>query len=86
MQDCFIEHTESCPHNFNAIMPTRILDVEPEVDSDSKSTLRLVESQGAGNWVALSHCWGLGGHFTTTNANLAAQEISLVFRDLPRTF
>lgn len=86
MRECLNEHGESCHHDPQACLPTRILDVGSPTEDAFTSSIRIVQLQKPGVWVALSHCWGSGNHFTTTSTNLDARLKCIEFRELPRTF
>jgi hypothetical protein len=82
---CITEHRASCPYDQYAFLPTRLIDVGPS-DSSHEPLLRCSERSEKGAWLALSHCWGHGPHFTTTTVTIAARKQSINFDDLPKTF
>jgi len=82
---CLAEHTFSCPNSSLNLLPTRLVDVGSLNDS-LVLALRISEPNETGIWIALSHCWGSGPHFTTTSATLAARRESISYQELPKTF
>ena len=68
----------------DAPLPPRVISIgEDKVNIK----LKLIEANGAvGKYVALSHCWGLGQHTTTTTSNIDQFRHHIPFDDLPKTF
>ncbi|KAK4898940.1 hypothetical protein LTR27_003671 [Elasticomyces elasticus] len=65
-------------------LPTRLIEIG---EGAAGYELKLVETSGCqGQYVTLSHCWGTGRRFMTTEDNLASHLRSLRFEDLPLTF
>lgn len=55
--------------------------------SDDTPQPRLLETHGLkGQYVALSHCWGLNRHIVTNKINLDTHKRSIPFGSLPKTF
>ena len=66
------------------MLPTRVLDVGATNDP---SQLRLLTTQGlSGQYIALSHCWGLNRHIVTNLNNLELHERRIPYESLPKTF
>ena len=85
LDDCNQLH-KSCQNSLSSrrMLPTRVLDVGAPDDS---CQLRLLKTHGfSGQYIALSHCWGLNRHFVTNLNNLEVHERRIPYKDLPRTF
>ncbi|KAI0382139.1 heterokaryon incompatibility protein-domain-containing protein [Hypomontagnella monticulosa] len=68
-----------------SILPTRILSVQGDSDSD----VRLLESSGLrGRYCILSYCWGEPSRHPpkTTTDNLCNHLVGIRFHDMPKTF
>ena len=65
-------------------MPTRVIDVGKSFDD--KVRLYEPEQGSTGDWIALTHPWGNGPHFSTTRQNVDAHKIGIDFSSLPATF
>ena len=67
----------------SAHLPKRVIDIG---SLDGTSAPRLYESQGeAGEYAALSYCWGRTPAFTTTAATLASRLQGISWNELPKT-
>lgn len=64
-------------------LPTRLVDVG--VEGDSKVFLWVTQAHHVGEWVALSHRWGVR-NFKTTNENLEDHIAGIKISCLPATF
>jgi hypothetical protein len=65
-------------------LPSRVIDVGPH-DGSRNPCLHISKGE-TGSYLALSHCWGLNQHFTTTKETLHARLDGFVMSDLPKTF
>jgi hypothetical protein len=65
-------------------LPTRVIDVG--VKGDPTVCLVATGPENTGEWVALSHQWGPGPHFSTTVHNLDKHLQGIPFDTLPATF
>ncbi|KAH7093393.1 hypothetical protein FB567DRAFT_173596 [Paraphoma chrysanthemicola] len=74
------------PNTPNLRLPTRLLDVG--VDEDSEIKLWETSSTDTGEWIALSHRWGpdKSDHFSTTTENYERHLKGIPFTDFPQTF
>jgi hypothetical protein len=63
-------------------LPTRVLDVRAE----REDPFLFVSHGERARFVALSHCWGGQGNVMTTQSNYMAQQQSIRFQSLPKTF
>ena len=85
LDDCNQLHKD-CQTSFSSsrILPTRVLDVGATIDS---CQLRLLKTHGlCGQYIALSHCWGLNRHIVTNLNNLELHERRIPYESLPKTF
>ncbi|GAP82977.1 putative HET domain-containing protein [Rosellinia necatrix] len=85
LHHCVLEH-EPCRAGIGAAsLPTRIIDVDDGLNSD---TVFLRESTDGADarYVALSHCWGTSRPLCLTSATLETHKQGISIRDLPRTF
>ncbi|CAM6006497.1 unnamed protein product [Sphagnum balticum] len=65
-------------------MPSRAINVGP---ADGSQEPYLQKTAGkAGQWVALSHCWGSAVRLNTTKDTLKLREQKIPFKDLPLSF
>lgn len=83
--------THSKCRNINKdFVPTRLLDLGPvdgSVDPMLMETDQLSSEQKRDlTYIALSHCWGLTHHITTTGATIEARKKSIPWSTLDRTF
>jgi len=85
MAKCLTKHRKSCPYKSKYSLPTRLVDVGPP-DGSRMPFLQVNMPNKSGKWVALSHCWGIGDHFTTTSSNLLSRQQSIELDDPPLTF
>jgi hypothetical protein len=84
LKNCLSNHTSSCPYDAVTSLPTRVLDVGPDPDSNQ---VRAFETKGQkGSWVALSHCWGRIARFVTETATLQQRTEGIALSELPETF
>ncbi|SPO07014.1 related to protein TOL [Cephalotrichum gorgonifer] len=70
-------------------LPKRVI----SVGDHSNTSIRLVETEVSGpgvptttSYLALSHCWGLSVHLTTTKSTLADRKSNIPWDSLPPTF
>ena len=65
-------------------LPTRLI----AVGADGDDTVRLLQTahSDTGEWIALSHQWGPGPHFSTTRSNLDSHLNGIKLTTLPATF
>jgi hypothetical protein len=65
-------------------MPTRVIDV----GMDDHDIVRLYQTNvgDKGEWIALTHPWGDGPHFSTTRQNFDAHIAGIDLETLPATF
>lgn len=83
LTQCLTSHSH-CSRPERAPLPTRILDIQP---SGSTFNLRLQVNKGhQGQYITLSHCWGLESRLTLCKANLLSFQHEVPFDQLPRTF
>ncbi|TVY89211.1 hypothetical protein LAWI1_G006807, partial [Lachnellula willkommii] len=69
---------------FNALLPTRILDIGGQ--KQDRISLREFPTGSHGQYAALSHCWGTKQTFITSSTNLEDRKKSIDFNELPQTF
>lgn len=73
-----------CHHYQLSRLPTRVIDVGSDYRHDCP---RLVEPGAqADRYIALSHCWGNGRHFTTETTNIQERLKGMRWELLPKTF
>jgi len=73
-----------CPQG-PSLPPRRLLDIDSS--KHEAGVLRLVDDlRELVKYVAISHCWGTGQHFTTTRENLQERKAGIKYDDLPQTF
>ncbi|PMD30065.1 HET-domain-containing protein [Hyaloscypha variabilis F] len=65
-------------------MPSRVINVGP-ADGSQEPRLQQTDRK-AGQWVALSHCWGSAMMLNTTKDTLKLREQKIPFKDLPLSF
>ena len=83
LKDCLSNHKRCSVHPPSQQLPTRVIDVGPNLDTDK---VRLVETQGAsGSWAALSYCWGGTSEFILTTTNLENKLRCMPLGDFPAT-
>ena len=81
--ECEASH-EKCPTKAAAVeLPARLVQTPP-LAKPKTACLRPTKSQ-IGSCATLSHCWGGGQPFQTTEANLNAYAQSLPYNILPKT-
>lgn len=74
----------ACQQQQLSRLPTRVIDVGSDHQQDCP---RLLECDGkADRYIALSHCWGSGRHFTTETTNLNERMKGMKWESLPKTF
>ncbi|KAL3421007.1 hypothetical protein PVAG01_07452 [Phlyctema vagabunda] len=84
LKNCLSSHSSSCPHDATAVLPTRVLDVGTDKNSNQ---IRLFESKGLTEpWVALSHCWGRVARYVTETTTLEQRIQGIALSELPKTF
>jgi hypothetical protein len=78
-----------CPSNQEAILPHRLLDVNP---SETRNVKLIVFNskddhnvKSLGKYVALSYCWGRSVPFTTTPETLPDRLKGIAIQSMPRT-
>ncbi|KAI1260552.1 heterokaryon incompatibility protein-domain-containing protein, partial [Xylariaceae sp. FL1019] len=85
------ENHETCRPNFHkTLLPTRVLDLTgslnvPSTPDDIKIKLRDTSVEEAGEYVALSYCWGADSehHFKTTQQNFDKHKDGIDFFSIP---
>lgn len=83
LQSCLNDHVKCNSHSGSEFSPTRLVDISM---LNSSGNPRLVQPQNPGEpYVALSHCWGLGGLPRTTLANLQERMQSICLEELSLT-
>jgi hypothetical protein len=87
LADCDTKHKTCAPRRDGSTghsIPTRLIDV----GQVGEPTVQLLENApvDAGGWIALSHQWGTGRHFSTNVKNLAEHKRGLDYENLPGTF
>ena len=85
LDDCNQLH-KNCQNSFSGSrgLPTRVLDVGA---TNGSCQLRLLKTHGlGGQYIALSHCWGLNRHIVTNVNNLELHERRIPYESLPKTF
>ncbi|KAH7080085.1 heterokaryon incompatibility protein-domain-containing protein [Paraphoma chrysanthemicola] len=90
IKNCLSSHTR-CRHSKPTTLPKRVLDLL--LGPDSKSVV-LHESEWNedeqryehGEYVALSHVWGIGKGLKTTRDNLKSHSKGILWSSLPKTF
>ncbi|CAN8105075.1 unnamed protein product [Discula destructiva] len=81
ISECVNEH-ELCERPPHPDLPTRVVDVGLD-----DGVVRLVETHGAkGDYLCLSHCWGLAQIITTTTSTIASRKAAVSWEDLSNTF
>lgn len=83
LETCDREHAECQAAVTAQVLPTRVLDISPDLQS-----VRLVDTSPdeRGRYVALSHCWGPAHDCITTEANLQQRKVQIKVSDMPQTF
>lgn len=66
------------------ILPSRLIDVGLDGDDCVKLWEPILEETG--DYIALSHPWGMGPHFFTDNENLEQHKMGILLQSLPATF
>ena len=85
LDDCNQLHKD-CQNSISTsrTLPTRVLDVGATNDS---CQVRLLKTHGlSGQYIALSHCWGVNRHIVTNLDNLELHERRIPYESLPQTF
>jgi len=79
-----LQHPVSGTQIENAPLPTRVLDVGVE----GEGHVRLFETspQDRGEYIALSHRWGVQSYFCTFSSNLSEYKRGILLEHLPATF
>ena len=85
LDDCNQLHKDCQNSNStDPILPTRVLDIGA---TNGSCQLRLLKTHGLnGQYIALSHCWGLNRHIVTNLDNLELHEQRIPYESLPKTF
>ncbi|KAF2653766.1 hypothetical protein K491DRAFT_602167 [Lophiostoma macrostomum CBS 122681] len=94
LRQCDEEHSQGCcgsskKRGFQVRLspqrlPTRLIEVGATDDKEVR--LREMEANDIGQWIALSHQWGLAPHFSTTRLNLEDHLKGIKVENLPATF
>src|SRR5450756_2862489 len=85
MQECVIEHHDSCPvPQAPTLLPTRVIDISPTSDPGFPKVLET--GREPGSFVALSHCWGSKTRFVLDSKNLRHRLCGMALDTLPPTF
>lgn len=78
------KYHESCQTKELPLLPTRVLDVGTSEESE---TVALVETLGKrGEYIALSHCWGMSNSFLTTRETREDMKRGFHLNQAPKTF
>jgi hypothetical protein len=86
LEDCISTHPQCRPYLPVPYTELRMLDLSSPSGSDMP-WVRLVEGvQLTARFAALSHCWGMGKHLTTTKSSLVEHKKSIPMPSLPKTF
>ncbi|KAI1332175.1 heterokaryon incompatibility protein-domain-containing protein [Xylariaceae sp. FL0255] len=92
LDECRESHVNCLPGTHTALLPTRVLDLtgSPDVPSttdDIKIKLRDTSVGEAGQYIALSYCWGADPeyHFKTTQQNSDEYRNGIDFGNIPLT-
>jgi hypothetical protein len=84
MEDCRCNHVGTCPSNTGVALPSRLIDVGD--DSIAPDVRLRISGQGeAGEYTALSYCWGGPQPVTATLDKLDSMRQKIVLSDLPQT-
>ncbi|KAF2493580.1 HET-domain-containing protein [Lophium mytilinum] len=87
-----VSHHSKCQRRTPPSLPRRVLDVHHH---DGSNSIKLYETatcangrfSESGNYITLSHCWGIGQNILrTTTSNLKAHQNSIPWSSLPKTF
>ncbi|KAH8599532.1 heterokaryon incompatibility protein-domain-containing protein [Bisporella sp. PMI_857] len=80
---CHESHLD-CQRPPLSLLPTRVIDVGSDYQRECP---KLLECGGqTGSYIALSHCWGSGRHFTTETSNISERMKGMTWGSLPKTF
>jgi hypothetical protein len=83
---CLAEHKE-CFKTMGDFIPTRLIDVGTRNSSHNPRLVICSEStEGAGTYLALSHCWGGDIDFKTTVNNLHCMRAEISMTNMPQNF
>lgn len=90
LETCTKEHGKRCQIADMNVVPSRLLDVSPELGIDAVKLVSLPEYDKLGNptsvkYAALSYCWGIEPFMTTDSSNIRAMQLSILPSLLPRT-
>jgi hypothetical protein len=82
IQECVHNHEHSSRTQVPTLLPKRLV----EILGPEKVVLRTVNTDTAGFYVALSHCWGRKRFIQTTKSSLLQYQQKICWNDLPKTF
>lgn len=86
IERCAKEH-EACRAPQRTPLPTRVLDLGEQKDSNGAEKIRLVETgHMAAPYTALSHCWGKAHRILTTKETIDSHKEGIEIGSLPTTF
>ncbi len=85
--DCLQNHG-SCRQRSGSVLPTRLLDISPRLDSSINliTTQNFDSSSGVPLYATLSHCWGVKHFIKTTTSSVSSFSSGIPFDEMPRTF
>jgi hypothetical protein len=79
-----IENHKPCPKPSDSILPTRVIDVHPEV-RDGFVCIRITKPEDRSRYLALSYRWGGEQEVTTTRATFLERQRGIPLDGLPQT-
>lgn len=70
LEDCAAHHSSTCPSDLDVLLPSRVIDVNSDENSEGLS-LHISAPDEQAHYTALSYCWGDPPHpFVTTKSTL----------------
>jgi hypothetical protein len=87
---CTEQHGKRCRNVDMNFLPTRLVDLSPNLERDAVKLVSSSEYYNAGNstfvkYAALSYCWGTEPFLNTTSSNIKAMQQSISLSQLPQT-
>ncbi|KAL2061854.1 hypothetical protein VTL71DRAFT_7232 [Oculimacula yallundae] len=84
MKECLETHGSNCPSKFEVGLPTRVIDVDSDTNSERLS-LHIREPRERSQYAALSYCWGSPPHTFMTTTDLIRDPSQRDWSRLPST-
>ncbi|ORX92747.1 heterokaryon incompatibility protein-domain-containing protein [Clohesyomyces aquaticus] len=85
---CTQQHGKICQNVDAEFVPTRLIDVSPELGSEAVKLVSMLDYEGerkSVKYAALSYCWGTDPFLTTTSSSIKAMHQFILLQRLPRT-